>query len=135
MSFRPRGAYPTVMRRALPVAAGTAALALVAAAPGSSSPADPAAAGAAGAAGAAAPVEVVMRNNKFRPRRVVVPLGRAVRWTNRDKVPHTVVSRDGRIHSAAVRGGQTFRYRPPRRGRIRYFCTIHADQNGVLIVR
>jgi plastocyanin len=83
----------------------------------------------------AAPVEVIMRGNKFRPRRVVVRLGRAVRWRNRDRAPHTVVSRDNRIASEAIRRGETFTYRPRRRGTVRYFCTIRADQRGVLVVR
>ena len=73
-----------------------------------------------------------MRNNKFRPHRVVVPLGRTVRWKNLDEAAHTVVTQNQMIRSKAILGGQTFRYRPRKRGRIRYFCTIHADQDGML---
>jgi plastocyanin len=76
-----------------------------------------------------------MRNNKFRPHRVVVPLGRTVRWKNLDEAAHTVVTQNQMIRSKAILSGRTFRYRPRKRGRIRYFCTIHANQDGLLIVR
>jgi plastocyanin len=83
----------------------------------------------------AATVEAGMRHNRFLPRRLVVRLGQTVRWTNRDAVAHTVASQDLRLASEAIRGGETFSYRPRRAGRFAYFCTIHAGQNGVLIVR
>jgi plastocyanin len=120
------------MRSPALLAAGAAALAMIAAAPALSSPRS---GPAASAATTAAPVKVVMRHNKFRPRRVVVPLGRTVRWKNLDDVPHTVVTANGPLHSDAIRGGETFRFKPRKRGTIRYFCTIHANQNGVLVVR
>jgi plastocyanin len=80
-------------------------------------------------------VRVTMRHNRFRPRRVVVRLGQTVRWTNRDSVAHTVASADLKLSSEAIRGGESFSYRPRRRGRFDYYCTIHANQTGVLIVR
>src|SRR4029453_13064996 len=113
--------------------AGTAALVACAVAPAASSPSS-APAGAAPAA-RAAPVKVVMRKNKFRPKRVVVRLGRTVRWKNLDDVPHTVTTANGPIPSDGIRGGETFSYKPRKQGTIRYFCTIHANQNGVLVVR
>jgi plastocyanin len=76
-----------------------------------------------------------MRHNRFVPARVVVRLGETVRWTNRDATAHTVASQDLRLASDAIGPGATFAYRPRRRGRFRYFCTIHAGQNGVLVVR
>ena len=132
MSLSPPLAYPSVMRSPALLLAATALLALGAAAPGASSPARPPATA---ETAAAAPVKVVMRDNKFRPHRVVVPLGRTVRWKNLDEAAHTVVTQNQMIRSKAILGGQTFRYRPRKRGRIRYFCTIHADQDGILIVR
>jgi plastocyanin len=80
-------------------------------------------------------VTVAMRHNRFRPHRVVVRLGKTVRWTNDDPHPHTVASQDLRLASDAIDGGGTFTYRPRRRGSFAYFCTIHAGQTGVLVVR
>jgi plastocyanin len=80
-------------------------------------------------------VQVDMKDIKFKPRRIVVRLGQTVRWTNLDNVPHTVASASLRLSSPAIQRDQTFTYRPKRRGSFRYFCTIHANQNGRLIVR
>ena len=80
-------------------------------------------------------VTVTMRHKRFLPRRVVVRLGQTVRWTNDDPFAHTVASQQLRLASDAIRGGATFAYRPLRRGRFAYFCTIHAHQTGMLIVR
>jgi plastocyanin len=83
----------------------------------------------------AAVVNADMRHNRFAPPRLVVRLGQTVRWTNGDAVAHTVASQDLHLSSEAIRAGGTFSYRPRRAGRFTYFCTIHAGQTGVLIVR
>jgi plastocyanin len=80
-------------------------------------------------------VEVTTRNIKFVPPVTTVTLGQTVRWTNDDKVVHTVASSKLRFASEGINGGDTFSYRPRKRGRFPYFCTIHAGQTGVLIVR
>jgi plastocyanin len=83
---------------------------------------------------AAAVVPVVMRNIKFVPARVTVKVGQTVRWTNEDKVPHTVASAKLKLASDAISGGQTFTYKATRAGTFPYYCTIHAGQTGVLVV-
>jgi plastocyanin len=97
-----------------------------------------------GASGASTPaptatpsnvVNVVMRDIKFVPATTTVKLGQTVRWTNDDRVAHTVASPRLRLASEAIDGGGRFSYTPRRRGRFPYFCTIHAGQAGVLIVR
>jgi plastocyanin len=80
-------------------------------------------------------VDVAMRDIKFVPATTTVKLGQTVRWTNDDHVAHTVASPKLRLASEAIDGGGTFSYTPRRRGRFPYFCTIHAGQAGVLIVR
>jgi plastocyanin len=80
-------------------------------------------------------VRVTMRHNRFRPHRVVVRLGQTVRWTNHDAVAHTVASAQLHLSSDAIRAGKSFSYRPRARGKFAYYCTIHAGQTGVLVVR
>jgi plastocyanin len=80
-------------------------------------------------------VRVDMKGNRFAPRRTVLRLGQEVRWTNRDAVAHTVASQALKLSSEAIEGEQSFSYRPRRAGRFKYYCTIHAGQTGVLIVR
>jgi plastocyanin len=102
---------------------------------GAAAPASPPAAPAASAGDRAEVVRVVMKRNRFRPRRVVVRLGDTVSWRNRDPRIHTVVSQDLGFDSDVVRPRKTFRYRTRRRGTFDYFCTIHIGQEGVLVVR
>jgi plastocyanin len=79
--------------------------------------------------------QVMMRHNRFLPHRVEVRLGQTVRWTNHDAVAHTVASEVLHLSSDAIRAGESFSYRPRGRGRFAYYCTIHAGQTGVLVVR
>jgi plastocyanin len=132
MILSPLSPYPTLMRSVLLLAVVCGAV-LVSVAASSGSPGrQPPSQATAAAQGA--PVKVRMRRNKFRPRRVVVRLGRRVRWTNRDRYAHTVTS-DRLGINKVVRGRKTFTFRPLKRGRFAYFCLIHANQTGVLIVR
>ncbi|HSS57400.1 MAG TPA: cupredoxin domain-containing protein [Solirubrobacteraceae bacterium] len=83
---------------------------------------------------AAAVVPVVMRNIKFVPARVTVKVGQTVRWTNDDKVAHTVASAKLKVASEAIGHGQTYELKATKPGTFPYYCTIHANQNGVLVV-
>jgi plastocyanin len=80
-------------------------------------------------------VPVDMKNNQFAPKRIVVHVGQEVRWTNRDPESHTVASQALKLSSEAIGSARTFSYRPRRAGRFKYFCTIHARQTGLLVVR
>jgi plastocyanin len=112
-----------------------AALCLLAAGCGSSGPATSPTPDPTAAAQPKRVVDVTMRDIKFVPARITVSLGQTVRWTNDDTVAHTVASSKLRLASEAIAGGDRFSYKPRRRGRFPYFCTIHAGQTGVLIVR
>ena len=83
---------------------------------------------------AAAVVPVAMRDIKFGPARVTVTVGQTVRWTNHDKVAHTVASAEAQDRLRGDRGGQTYEYRATKPGTFPYYCTIHAGQTGVLVV-
>jgi plastocyanin len=83
---------------------------------------------------APAVVPVAMRNIKFVPARVTVRVGQTVRWTNHDTVAHTVASAKLKLASEAIAHGQTYGYKATKPGTFPYYCTIHANQNGVLVV-
>jgi plastocyanin len=83
----------------------------------------------------AAVVPVAMRDIKFVPARVTVTVGQTVRWTNRDKVTHTVASAALKVASDGIARGQSYEYRATKSGTFPYYCTIHAGQTGVLVVR
>jgi plastocyanin len=79
-------------------------------------------------------VQVAMRDIKFVPARTTLKVGQTVRWTNRDKVQHTVASAALKLASEGIGEGQSFEYRATRAGKFAYYCTIHAGQTGVLVV-
>ena len=83
----------------------------------------------------AAVVPVAMRDIKFVPARVTVTVGQTVRWTNRDKVTHTVASAALKFASEGIAGGASYEYRATKPGTFPYYCTIHAGQTGVLVVK
>jgi plastocyanin len=85
--------------------------------------------------------EVDMEDFAFRPARLVVRPGILVTWKNRDRAPHNATSyarRDGRrlfrTRTIRLRGTSTARA-PRTRGTYRYFCTVHPNMRGVLVVR
>ena len=80
-------------------------------------------------------VPVAMRNIKFVPARITVKVGQTVRWTNHDKVAHTVASAKLKLASEGIEHGQSYEYRATRPGTFPYYCTIHAGQTGVLVVK
>jgi plastocyanin len=83
----------------------------------------------------AAVVPVAMRDIKFVPARVTVTVGQTVHWTNQEKVTHTVASAALKIASEGIAGGQSYEYRATKPGTFPDYCTIHAGQSGVLVVR
>ncbi len=83
---------------------------------------------------AAGVVKVAMRDIKFVPARVTVKVGQTVRWTNDDTVAHTVASAKLNLASEAIGHGKTYVYKATKPGTFPYYCTIHANQNGVLVV-
>jgi len=70
----------------------------------------------------------------FRPRRIEIPRGTRVRWANADSVQHTTTSRTGIWDSGALAPGDTFSRVFRSRGTFRYFCSIHTDMTGKVVV-
>ena len=82
--------------------------------------------------------QVDMRATRYVPEDVVVERGGAITWRNSDPFAHTVTKVSGpgpRFDSGTMAGGATYRLRFPKRGVIRYVCTIHPNQRGTITVR
>jgi plastocyanin len=124
------------MRRSTttPVAVLAAAVLLLAAC-GDGDPAapddgtDPAVTTTASAAEVAADISV--EGFAFVPARVTITLGETVRWTNMDAVGHTTTSDDGSWNDSL---SQPFEFTPTEAGTFEYFCAIHPEMRGTLIV-
>jgi plastocyanin len=95
--------------------------------------------GRAGGAGAEekAPAGVVVKidNFSFAPAAVTVPVGTTVTWTNRDDIPHTVVSTDDVFKSKALDTDDRFSFVFSKPGTYSYFCSLHPKMTGQIIVQ
>ena len=82
-----------------------------------------------------APAEVKIDNFSFTPPTITVPAGTTVRWTNRDDIPHTVVSDDQSFKSKAMDTDEAFSQTFTKPGTYSYFCSIHPHMTGKVVVQ
>jgi plastocyanin len=79
--------------------------------------------------------EVKIDNFSFGPQTITVPVGATVTWTNRDDIPHTVVSTDGVFKSKVRDTDEKFSYTFSKAGTYPYFCSIHPKMTGQVVVQ
>jgi plastocyanin len=79
--------------------------------------------------------EVKIDNFSFGPAALTVPVGTTVSWTNRDDIPHTVVSTDAVFKSKALDTDEKFSFTFSKAGSYPYFCSIHPKMTGKVIVQ
>lgn len=82
----------------------------------------------------AQPIDI--RNFHFEPARLVVPIGTTVTWTNRDEEPHVVTSVGSGFRSSPAldtNDHYSATFRKP--GTYAYFCSIHPQMTGTIVVR
>jgi plastocyanin len=80
-------------------------------------------------------VEVKIDNFSFGPATITVAAGTTVTWTNRDDIPHTVVSDDKVFKSKALDTDDKFSYTFTKAGTYGYFCSIHPKMTGKVVVQ
>ena len=83
----------------------------------------------------ASSVEVKIDNFSFGPATVTVPVGTTVTWTNRDDIPHTVVSDDKVFKSKVLDTDEKFSFTFSKPGTYPYFCSIHPKMTGKVVVQ
>ena len=79
--------------------------------------------------------EVKIDNFSFGPTTLTVPVGTTVTWTNRDDIPHTVVSDDKVFKSKVLDTDEKFSYTFTKPGTYGYFCSIHPKMTGKVVVQ
>jgi plastocyanin len=79
--------------------------------------------------------EVKIDNFSFGPGDLKVPVGTTITWTNRDDIPHTVVSTDGVFKSKVMDTDEKFSYTFTKAGTYPYFCSIHPKMTGQVVVQ
>ena len=79
--------------------------------------------------------EVKIDNFSFGPVTLTVPVGTTVTWTNRDDIPHTVVSTEGAFKSKVLDTDEKFSFTFSKAGSYPYFCSIHPKMTGRVVVQ
>lgn len=80
-------------------------------------------------------VTLHIENFTFSPPELTVKPGTTVIWENADDIPHSVVEKDGKFHSAALDTGQAFSMAVQDAGEIDYYCGLHPHMTGKIIVK
>ncbi|HXM59232.1 MAG TPA: cupredoxin family copper-binding protein [Terriglobales bacterium] len=83
----------------------------------------------------AATAEVKIDNFSFGPQTLTVSVGTTVTWTNRDDIPHTVVSTDGVFKSKVRDTDEKFTYTFTKPGEYPYYCSVHPKMTGKIVVQ
>jgi len=78
---------------------------------------------------------VKIDNFTFGPKRITVTAGTTVVWTNRDDIPHTVVSDEKLFKSQALDTDDSFSFRFNKPGTYPYFCSLHPKMTGTVVVQ
>ena len=80
--------------------------------------------------------EVKIDNFSFSPAALTVAPGTTVKWTNRDDIPHTVVSDDKTTFKSKVLDtDESFSFTFTKPGTYDYFCSIHPKMTAKVIVQ
>jgi len=84
---------------------------------------------------AATPPTIGIKEFKYGPPMLTVPVGTTVTWVNHDEEPHTVTSGTGAFSSAGLVHEDTFVQTFTKPGTYQYFCAIHPYMKGTLVVK
>lgn len=83
----------------------------------------------------ASTMEIKIDNFSFGPADVSIPVGTTVTWTNRDDIPHTVVSTEKVFKSKLLDTDEKFSFTFAQAGTYPYFCSIHPKMAGRIVVQ
>jgi len=80
-------------------------------------------------------VEASIDNFSFAPGTLNVRAGTTITWTNKDDIPHTVVSNDKLFASPVLDTDGKFSYTFQKAGSFGYYCSIHPKMTGKVVVK
>ncbi len=78
--------------------------------------------------------EVIIDNFSFAPAAASVPVGATVTWTNKDDVPHNIVSTAQGFRSPALDTDGQFSHTFEQPGTFAYYCSLHPKMTGHIVV-
>src|SRR5438445_13766504 len=86
-------------------------------------------------ADAATPPSVQIKEFKFVPALLTVPVGATVTWTNGDEEPHTVTATDRAYTSTGLDRKETYAHRFTTPGTYTYFGALHPHRTATAVVK
>ena len=78
--------------------------------------------------------QVIVDNFSFAPAMTAVPAGSTITWTNRDDVPHNIVSTEQKFKSPVLDTDERFSHTFAAPGTYKYYCSIHPKMTGQVVV-
>jgi 3',5'-cyclic-AMP phosphodiesterase len=78
--------------------------------------------------------DVAVDNFSFTPETTSVAVGSTITWTNRDDVPHNIVSTERQFKSPVLDTDEQFSHRFDTPGTYKYFCSLHPKMTGTVVV-
>jgi plastocyanin len=91
---------------------------------------------AAGTAGAAGTKTVTVKNIRYSPANLTISKGTTVRWVWRDgSIRHDVRFRSGGHKPSRLMTSGSYRLAFNKRGTFRYFCSVHGEMKGRIVVK
>jgi len=78
---------------------------------------------------------VTIDNFTFTAKELTVPVGTTVKWVNHDDIPHNVVDKNKSFRSKVLDTDGSFTYTFASAGTFNYFCALHPQMVGKIIVR
>ena len=81
-----------------------------------------------------AATEIKIDNFSFTPPILTVEAGTKVTWTNRDDIPHNIVSSDQKFKSKPLDTDDAYSFTFNEPGTYQYFCGLHPKMVGKVVV-
>jgi plastocyanin len=78
--------------------------------------------------------QVVIDNFTFAPQTITVKKGTKVTFVNHDDIPHNIMEEKAAFRSQALDTDESFSYVFDKPGEIVYFCGLHPQMKGKVIV-
>ena len=79
--------------------------------------------------------QITIDNFSFKPEALTIPAGATITWVNKDDVPHTVVSTDGKFKSQALDTDDQFSFTFKDAGTYEYYCSVHPKMTAKIIAQ
>ncbi len=78
---------------------------------------------------------IIVKDFLFGPKALTVPVGTTIKWVNTDDIPHNVVDKDKSFRSKPLDTNDTFSFTFTKAGTFNYFCSLHPQMVGTVIVQ